>query len=164
MIRLDDETMVVDKGLFYAAEVGVTVGVEMQKNLSSALMGGEGLFQTKLTGTGIVVLATPVHSAEILRYQLDGDKLSVDGNFALLRKGDIEFKVERSAKTLLGSMTSGEGMLQTFTGTGEVWLAPTQAVYQQIKGRAFGGLAGAGHSMGTNTKKRGLSKFLSLFS
>ncbi|MDA0840020.1 MAG: AIM24 family protein [Planctomycetota bacterium] len=137
LIELHGEEMVVDKGMFFACESTVEVGVKMQKNLSSALMGGEGFFQTKLSGKGIVLLASPVPSDEIIRYTLTGDKLSVDGNFAILRKGEIEFKVEKSAKSFFGSVTSGEGLLQTFRGHGEVWVAPTQAVYDRI---AHGGL------------------------
>jgi uncharacterized protein (AIM24 family) len=137
LVEINNEEMVVDKGMFFACESTVQVGVKMQKKLSSALMGGEGFFQTRLSGTGIAVLASPVPSDEIIRYELTGDKLSVDGNFAILRKGDIEFKVEKSAKSFFGSVASGEGLLQTFSGHGEVWVAPTQAAYDRI---AHGGL------------------------
>jgi uncharacterized protein (AIM24 family) len=49
-----------------------------------------------------------------------------------LRKGNIEYRVEKSNKSLLGSAISGEGLLQTFSGTGEVWLAPTQSFYTRM--------------------------------
>ena len=51
---------------------------------------------------------------------------------ALLRQGAIEYRVEKSNKALLGSAISGEGLLQRCTGTGEVWLAPTQSFYQRM--------------------------------
>ncbi len=133
IVTLSNEEVIVDKGMFCASEASVDVGIAMQKNVSSALFGGEGLFQTKLSGSGWCVLASPVPSSEIMRYKLNNEKLSVDGNFALLRKGDIEFKVERSTKSMLGTLTSGEGLLQTFIGTGEVWIAPTQSIYQKMK-------------------------------
>jgi uncharacterized protein (AIM24 family) len=62
-----------------------------------------------------------------------GEKLSVDGNFALVRTASVSFKAEKSAKTLFQSVVSGEGLLQTFTGPGTVWIAPTQAVYEKMK-------------------------------
>lgn len=133
VLRLENEELVVDKGMFYAAESTVTVGVAMQKNLSSALFGGEGLFQTSLRGSGLVVLASPVAPEELVKYRLDGDTLQVDGNFALLRKGNVQFSVEKSTKSLFGTLTSGEGLLQTFRGTGEVWIAPTQVVYDRLE-------------------------------
>lgn len=132
IVPLMNDKVVVDKGLFYACERSIQVGVEMQKHFSAGAAGGEGWFQTKLEGSGWCVLNVPVPPNEIIRLQLNGEKLSVDGSFALLRKGDIDFKVEKSTRSMFGSAVSGEGMLQTFSGTGEVWLAPTGAVYDRI--------------------------------
>lgn len=130
--HLNNEEIIVDKGLFYCCESSVKVGVATQTNLSAAVKGGEGLFQTKLSGTGICVLQSPVPSGEILKMELFNERLQVDGDFAILRTGNIRFTVEKSTKTILGSMTSGEGLLQTFTGTGTVWLAPTQALHRSM--------------------------------
>ncbi len=149
IIYLNDEEMVVDKGMFYAAESSINVGIAMQKNISSALFGGEGLFQTKLTGTGWCVLSSPVPSHEIVRYQLNNEHLLVDGDFTLLRKGNIEFRVSRSTKSFIGALTSGEGLLQTFFGTGEVWIAPTYDVYKRIKLMGFSDL-----TVGSNGKRQ----------
>jgi uncharacterized protein (AIM24 family) len=120
----DGEELIVDKGIYYASESSVKISVEMQKNISSTLFGGEGLFQTKIKGSGKVVLNSPVPKDEIVKIQLNDEKLSVDGNFAILRKGNIKFKAELSSKSIFGSAFTGEGLLQTFTGSGEVWLAP----------------------------------------
>jgi len=77
----------------------------------------------------------------------------VDGNFALLRRGDIQFSVEMSSKEIINTMASGEGLLQTFRrGTGEVWLAPTQAVYNTLK-LAGGTQALTGKGSHTDTRK-----------
>ena len=75
------------------------------------------------------VFAIPVHQAEVLKYELKNEKLQVDGNFVFLRSAFINFTIEMSAKNLVGNLTSGEGSLQAFEGTGTVWLAPIQFVY-----------------------------------
>ena len=62
-----------------------------------------------------------------------GEKLSVDGNFAFVRTAGVSFQAEKSGKSLFQSVTSGEMLLQTFTGPGIVWLAPTQGIYEKIK-------------------------------
>jgi len=126
LLPLEDEEIVADKGMFLACQSSVEVGVATQKGLATGLLGGEGFFQTKLSGKGICVLQSPVPVKEIIKVSLNDDTLQVDGNFALLRKGNVEFMVKGATKSLIGSMTSGEGLLQTFHGTGEVWLAPTQ--------------------------------------
>lgn len=137
LLALANEEAIIDKGLFYASEGTIEVGVAMQKNISSAMLGGEGLFQTKISGTGWAVMSIPVPASEVIRYTLNNEKLSVDGTIALLRKGNIEYRVEKSNKSLLGSAISGEGLLQTFTGTGEVWLAPTQSFYTRMQSESL---------------------------
>ncbi len=152
LIRLDGEEAIVEKQMFYASEGTVDVGVAVQKNISSGLFGGEGLFQTSVKGSGWCVLSSPVPAEEIVRITLNGDKLSVDGSFALLRKGKIDFRVEKSTKSLLGTATSGEGLLQTFSGTGEVWLAPTQTIYDRLRTQGLAGLTRPQTSMGQHPR------------
>ena len=153
LFNIDNEALIFDKGAFYCASANLEVSAKMQQNVSSALFGGEGFFQTQVKGSGIVVLNSPVPTAELLTYELAaGEKLSVDGNFAFVRTASVSFHAEKSGKTLFQSVTSGEGLLQTFTGPGIVWLAPTQGVYDKLKYTY--GIHNLSHnqgSMGTNT-------------
>lgn len=139
--ELDDEAVVADQGIYVASSSEVKVESERVAKFTAMLFGGEGWFQTKVSGTGIVVLDSPVPTTEIVRIDLEDEKLSVDGNFALLRVGDLEFSVEKSSKSWIGTLTSGEGLLQTFEGTGTVWLAPTNSYYQGIEEQRIRGLA-----------------------
>ena len=134
ILTLNNEEAVIEQGMFYGCEGSVTVGVTTLKSISSMLFGGDEFFQISVKGTGWVVLQVPVPANEIIRYDLNNEKIMVDGSLALLRKGNIEYKVEKSNKSLLGSMIGGEGLLlQTFTGTGEVWLAPTKPFYDRLR-------------------------------
>ena len=153
MFNINDDALIFDKGAFYCASAGIEVSAKMQKNISSAIFGGEGFFQTQAKGTGVVVLVSPVPTSELLMYHLEaGEKLSVDGNFAFVRTGGVSFHAEKSAKTLFQSVTSGEGLLQTFTGPGIVRLAPTQVVYDRIKQQTgIYALSHAQGSMGSET-------------
>ncbi len=128
----ENESVIIDDGMFYCAQGGVTVKTVSQKNVSSAVMGGETLFQSQMTGPGIIILESPVPMAEIDIIELNNDTLKVDGNFAVLRSNTLKFTVERSAKTLIGSAVSGEGLVNVYRGTGQVWLAPTLKVYSSL--------------------------------
>ncbi|MGL5150705.1 MAG: AIM24 family protein [Clostridium sp.] len=150
LIELEDEEIVVDDGLFYACEEGVEVGVAMQKSISSAVFGDEGVYQTKLSGSGIVVLEIPVPETEIFKCKLFNDTLKVDGNFAILRTNNIQFTVEKSS-SIVGSITGGEGLLNVYEGTGEVWLVPTKAIYSEIKVNGISKLRNPGGSRNTET-------------
>ncbi|MEL6816155.1 MAG: AIM24 family protein [Cyanobacteria bacterium J06598_3] len=149
--QLNNETIIADKGLFYCGAGTVKTGVAAQKNVSSALFGGEGFFQTKIEGSGICVFELPVPADEVRCIPLNNETLQVDGNFALMRSGRIDFSVERSAKGIMGSMSSGEGLLQTFRGTGRVWLAPTQSVYDRLRFGGVSSLSSAVRSSNTRT-------------
>ena len=49
LLTLDPgESIIVDKGMFYCAQSSVTVRPIMNRNVSSALLGGEGIFQQEL--------------------------------------------------------------------------------------------------------------------
>ena len=39
----------------------------------------------------------------------------------------LQFTVEKSTKSLLGSLVSGEGLVNVYRGTGKVLMAPTLA-------------------------------------
>ena len=132
LVELDDEEIIIDDGMFYACEEGVEVGVSMQKSMSSMVFGNEGLYQTKLKGSGIVLLEIPVPEKEILRCKLYKDALKVDGNIAFLRTGNVEFTVEKSGTSLIGTSLNGEGLLNVYRGIGEVWLAPTKSIYNEL--------------------------------
>jgi uncharacterized protein (AIM24 family) len=135
----------------YCGQGSLDIGSAVQKNVSSALFGGEGWFQTRIRGSGICVLESPVPADEVLRIDLKDETLQVDGNFALMRTGKIEFSVEKSTRSLLGTLTSGEGLLQTFRGTGSVWLAPTQEIYQQLQASGVASLSAATRTSNTAT-------------
>lgn len=126
------ESIIVDDGMFYCAQGSVTVKTVSQRNFSSAVAGGEGIFQQQLTGPGLIVLESIVPMEEIDIIDLQNDVLKVDGNFAVLRSSTLDFTVERSAKTLIGSAVSGEGLVNVYRGTGQVWLAPTIKVYKTL--------------------------------
>ena len=133
LIELEDDEIIVDDGLFYACESSVEITAHMNKSLSSMVLGNEGVFQTKLSGNGIAVLEIPVPEEEIFKCKINNDVLKVDGNFAILRTGDIDFTVEKSSKSLVSTATGGEGFLNVFRGTGEVWLIPTKSVYEKLE-------------------------------
>lgn len=150
-----DEGVIVDKSLFYAGTSNLDVSAHKQKNISSALMGGEGWFQTKITGRGIAVLYSPVPVQEILKVDLMKDKLWVDGNFAMMRSLGVSFWVQKSSKSWLATSVSGEGLLQTFAGEGSVWIAPTEGIYENMSNRSgIIDMANAPGSSGTVVGKK----------
>lgn len=134
VLELQGDSIIVDKGMFYCCSEEIEVLPQMQKNISSTVLGGEGMFQIKLSGHGVVILESSIPTDEIITYNLEkGEVLKVDGNIAIARSESVDFSVTKSDKSLIGSALNGEGLLNTFKGEGTVWLAPTAPIYEQIK-------------------------------
>lgn len=119
-------SIVLDDGLFLACEASLKHKAVMRSNLSSAVAGNEGLFNLGIEGRGIVCLESSVPREELVDVNLQNDTLKIDGNFALAWSGSLKFAVERSGKSLIGSAASGEGLVNTYSGTGKVLMAPVQ--------------------------------------
>ncbi|HJC23735.1 MAG TPA: AIM24 family protein [Candidatus Eisenbergiella merdavium] len=117
-------SIILDDGLFLACESTLKQKAVMRSNLSSAVAGGEGLFNLGVSGDGVLCLESYSPREELIEITLQNDVLKVDGNMAIAWSGTLEFTVERSGKSLIGSAASGEGLVNVYRGTGKVLLAP----------------------------------------
>lgn len=137
VLDLVNDSYVLDQGAYVASEAGIEVSARVNKALTG-IVSGEGLVQTTVAGVGKVVVATP-GPVEIL--DLVNDRLVVDGTFAVARSASLNFRVEKSTKSLLGSMTSGEGFVNVLEGTGRVYLAPVPNLYVMLSQMMLAGIA-----------------------
>ena len=121
------EGVVLDDGLFLACDASLEESVIARSNISSAILGGEGLFNLTLSGKGIAVLESPVPREELIEVTLDNSEIRIDGNMAIAWSKSLEFTVETSTKSMVGSMLSGEGVVNVYRGSGKILMAPTIA-------------------------------------
>lgn len=122
-----EEGMVIEDGCFFACDGTVNINTIARSTLSSAVLGREGLFNTMLSGHGIVALESDVPKEEIVVVNLVNDIVKIDGNYAIAWSKNLQFTVERTTKTLIGSAVSGEGLVNVYRGTGKILLAPIQS-------------------------------------
>ena len=124
--------MTIEDGMFLASDGRVVSKVTHRKSASSAILGGEGFFNLSLSGTGVVALESNVPACELITVELQGEELKIDGSLAVCWSTSLDFTVERSTKTLVGSALSGEGLVNVYRGTGKVMMcpvAPTNSLY-----------------------------------
>lgn len=117
--------IVLDDGLFLACDSQIQQKVVARNNVSSAVFGGEGLFNLSLIGQGYAVLESPVPQQELVMFNLQDDVVKIDGNQAIAWSGSLQFTVEKSTKSLIGSAISKEGLVNVYRGTGSILMAPT---------------------------------------
>lgn len=117
--------VVLDDGLFLACESSLQHKAVMRSNLSSAIAGNEGFFNLSLNGNGVFCIESDCPKEELIEIELQNDVLKVDGNYAIAWSKGLDFTVERSGKSLIGSAASGEGLVNVYRGTGRVLMMPT---------------------------------------
>ena len=143
--------MTIEDGMFLACDANVNSKVVARKNLSSAVLGGEGLFNLSLQGNGVAALESNVPEDELIEVILENDELKIDGNLAVCWSSNLEFTVERSTKTLVGSAVSGEGLVNVYRGTGRVLMcpvAPTTSLFESTNTMAAKSAAKSSNTFG----------------
>ncbi len=143
--------MTIEDGMFLACDANVKSKVVARKNLSSAVLGSEGLFNLSLHGNGVAALESNVPEDELIEVILENDELKIDGNLAVCWSSNLEFTVERSTKTLVGSAVSGEGLVNVYRGTGRVLMcpvAPTTSLFESTNTMAAKAAAKSSNTFG----------------
>lgn len=118
--------LAVEDGLFLACEDSIELKISARTNLSSAALGGEGLFNITFEGNGYIALESPVPRDELVEITLVDDVVKIDGSMAIAWSKELEFTVERTTPTIIGSIAAGEGLVNVYRGTGKILVAPVR--------------------------------------
>ena len=114
----------IEDGMFYACDGTVRQSLVSRRSLSSAALGNEGLFNLSLSGHGIAALESNVPEDELITIELNNDEIRIDGDMAVCWSSSLQFTVEMSTRSIVGSAVSGEGLVNVYRGTGRVMISP----------------------------------------
>ena len=114
----------IEDGMFYACDGTVRQNLVSRRNLSSAALGNEGLFNLSLSGNGIAALESNVPKSELIVIDLNNDEVRIDGDMAVCWSSGLQFTVEMSTRSIIGSAVSGEGLVNVYRGTGRILMSP----------------------------------------
>ena len=109
----------------------INIDMQSRANFSSAILGGEGLFNTKLVGDGVAVLESSVPYDELMEITLENSTARIDGPYAVAWSGNLDFTVEKVNKSFISSMATGEGVVNVYRGTGKILVAPIDDLGEQ---------------------------------
>lgn len=132
IVELEDEEIVIDDKIFYVCEGTIRITIE---NKDELLVSHK--TEIKLSGTGIVILSIPISEEEIIRCKLFNDKLTVAGNYAILRSGSIECNVYDFNKNIDDELKRIE-VMKNYEGVGEVWLLPALSCCEEYINESAG--------------------------
>lgn len=134
ILDLNDEEWIVDSGAYYASAIEIEIGM-FTNSAISGLFSGEKWFQTAVAGTGKVIISS---SGPLEEIELNNDTLTVDGSFAVARTSGVDLQVKKATKGIFSSVVSGEGLVNTFSGTGKILISPVSnylnTIVSEIRG------------------------------
>ncbi|MDO5295601.1 MAG: AIM24 family protein [bacterium] len=126
-------------GAYMGCETSVSLTVKKNAGLRTGLA-GEGFFNLCCSGSGVLLVESPVPYAHLMEVVLEDDELRVDGNMAVAWSSSLNYTTElavnnnnpesKESKGFFGKMkdavasgATGEGYVNAFRGTGKVLVA-----------------------------------------
>ena len=85
-----------------------------------ALIAGEGLFLSKISGNGTVFLNS--YGAIIERELSAGETYRVDTGHIVAFQESVTYKLRKAARGIFSTLASGEGLVCEYTGPGKIWI------------------------------------------
>lgn len=117
-VEMNDTAFLIQSGSWLAGSTGLTIETKFAG--ARSMLSGEGAFMVKVTGTGLLLLAS---YGAIHKIVLDaGETYIVDSGHIVAFEAGVKYTLEKAAKGLMASMTSGEGVVCRYTGPGEIYL------------------------------------------
>lgn len=109
----------VQKDGFLAGADSVKIESKMQ-SLGRGLLGGEGFFILRMSGTGTLILNSfgAIHKVELKPNQ----EYIVDNSHLVAWTATTSYNIEKAAAGWIASFTSGEGLVCRFRGPGVVFI------------------------------------------
>lgn len=128
VLKLENESIYVNGNDVLAFERSIQSDIKMMKKMSAMLAGG--LFNVKLTGTGLIAITS--HYDPVTLLVEHGKPIKTDPNATVAWSGGLEtkFKTDVSLGTFVGR-GSGDTLQMEFSGEGFVVVQPYEEIYFQ---------------------------------
>ncbi|MCY7317098.1 MAG: TIGR00266 family protein [Rubrivivax sp.] len=132
--------LICQRDAFLCAARGVSLGIALQRKLSTGFFGGEGFIMQKLEGDGLAF----VHAGgTVLKRELAaGQTLLVDTGCVVAHTGSVNFEIQYVGK-IKTALFGGEGLFfAKLTGPGTIWLQSLP--FSRLASRVFAAAPQAG--------------------
>lgn len=116
-LELRNETWFAQGGAYLAGDPSLTLGTQ---GSIKALISGEGLFLSKISGTGPLFLTS--FGAIYSRDLAIGERYIVDTGHIVAFPSSVTYTVRKAARGLFSTLASGEGLVCEFMGPGRLYM------------------------------------------
>ncbi|MFZ5481366.1 MAG: TIGR00266 family protein [Myxococcota bacterium] len=117
-IELRDQAFMVQGGSWLAGTPSLKIETKFAG--MSSLVGGEGAFMVRVSGTGTLLVSSygAIHKIVLG----EGETYVVDSGHIVAFDANVRFELSKAAKGFLSTVTSGEGIVCRYTGPGEIYV------------------------------------------
>lgn len=114
---LNNQTLLAQGGAYLAGDPNLTLSTQ---GSLKAMISGEGLFLSKISGTGDVFLNS--YGAIFEKSLSPGESYIVDTGHIVAFQESVRYKLKKAARGLFSTLASGEGLVCHYEGPGKIWI------------------------------------------
>lgn len=114
---LNAQSYFIQAGSYLAGGTALTIET---KFAGMEMLGGEGAFLIKVSGTGTLLLSSygAIHKIVLA----EGESYIVDSGHIVAFESSVKYEMTKAAKGFFNTVASGEGLVFKYTGPGEIYL------------------------------------------
>lgn len=116
-LKLSQQTIYAQGGAYLAGAEDLELSTQGSLR---AMMGGEGLFLSKITGSGDLFLTA--YGSVIEKTLAPGEVWVVDTGHMVALESSVSYQIRTAARGLFSSVATGEGLVAEYQGPGRVWV------------------------------------------
>ena len=117
-ITLNNQSYCVQSGSYLAGSSALQMDTKFAG--ARSFFAGEGAFMLKLQGTGLLLLSSfgAIHKVVLAA----GEEYIVDSGHIVAFEASVTYELQKAARGILATVTSGEGIVCRYKGPGEIYL------------------------------------------
>lgn len=121
-VQVAGRGLMITSGCFLACDATIELKTVAEWK---GMFGGEGLFMMRTEGTGTVLMST-FGAYRVIDLQ-PGQAYVIDSGHIVAFEEGMRYQVRKATRSLMGALTSGEGVVCVFEGPGRIWMQTHQA-------------------------------------
>ncbi len=116
-LDLSGQTILAQSGAYLAGSPDLELSTQGSMR---AMIGGEGLFLSKISGSGKLFLNS--YGSVYVKELAPGENYKVDSGHIVAFESSVQYKLAMAAKGIFSTVASGEGLITQYTGPGKIWI------------------------------------------
>lgn len=116
-LELRNQTIFAQGGAYLAGAENLVLSTQ---GSLKAMVSGEGLFLSKITGSGDLFLNS--YGSVFVKELRPGETYIVDCGHIVAFEESVSYSIRKAAKGLFSTLASGEGLVGEYHGPGKIWI------------------------------------------